>query len=224
MMKHASGILALVLFCNLTPLPVRGDAVLTDPGFEDYSVTSGGFVKPTSGPWTFANDAGVVRPYSPNSSTGVLNTWSATFSAFEGQQYASTYAGFDSLSQLVSFSAAGDYRVSAYAAAPDGAVTIPSVGTLTLGDGAFTFTLANHAIGDAHTVTEGSNWALYEADFSIEQPGSYLLGVQSRGEDSYFINYDAFALRSVPEPCTLSLLSICGVIAAAVTAARRLRR
>ena len=78
---------------------------LTDGSFEAFAVSSGGFVKPTSGPWVFTNDAGVVEPLVPNSSTGPLNTWSATFAAQDGQQYVSTYAGADSISQLVSFSA-----------------------------------------------------------------------------------------------------------------------
>jgi hypothetical protein len=217
-MRNTSGLLALVLFCNLGPAVVRAD-LLADPGFESYAVTGGGFLKPTSGPWTFTNDAGIVEPYSPNSSTGVLNTWSATFSAFQGQQYASTYAAMDNLRQMVSFSEAGDYRISVCAAAPDGSVTIPLVGTMSLGDGAFTFTLANTAIGDVHTVTKGSGWALYEAAFSIDKPGDYLLGVQNRGESSYFVNYDAFALRSVPEPCAFSMLAILGAVAAAAKAA-----
>ena len=91
-----------------------------DPGFENYTVSPGGFVQPTSGPWLFANDAGVVEPFAPNSSTGPGNTWSATFSPMQGAQYASTYAAIDTLQQSVTFDAAGNYRLSVNAAAPDG--------------------------------------------------------------------------------------------------------
>jgi hypothetical protein len=176
-----------------------------DPGFENYAVSPGGFIQPTSGPWVFANDAGVVEPFAPNSSTGPGNTWSATFSPVQGEQYASTYAAIDSLQQSVTFGAAGDYRLSVNAAAPAGSVTIPPAGTFQLGDGTFTFTLGNTAIGTLHTVTAGSDWNLFTADFTIATPGSYTLGVRNTAASPYFINYDAFAVQPVPEPSTVAL-------------------
>jgi len=201
----ARPVVAVICFFA-TAVGVLHGAAFTDPGFENYTVGAGGFLKPTSGPWVFTNDAGVVEPYSPNSSTGTLNTWSATFSAMEGQQYASTYAGGDSIHQTVSFSTAGNYMISVYAAAPNGSLTIPSVGTLPLGDGEFTFALANSDIGSLHTVSAGSSWALYSAVFSIGSPGSYALGVQNTAIAPYFINYDSFSIQSVPEPSTIVLL------------------
>ncbi len=189
--------------------------ILTDPGFEDYAVAGGGFVKPTSGPWTFTNDAGVVEPYSPNSSIGSLNTWSATLAAHGGQQYASTYAGSDHLRQVVSLSA-GRYTISVYAAAPTGTVTIPSVATLDLVDGQFSFILDNTSIGQAHTVAEGSDWALYSAVLAVGASGSHEVGVRNTQTAPYFINYDDFAITAVPEPSTLVLaaLGLLGVAAA----------
>jgi hypothetical protein len=185
---------------------VRGDS-FADPGFENYALSSGGFLQPASGPWVFTNDAGVVRPYSPNSSTGPLNTWSATFSAMEGQQYASTYAGLDHIHQTVAFSTAGDYMISVYAAAPNGSLTIPSVGTWSVGDGEFTFTLGNSDIGSLHAVPAGSSWALYSAAFTIDSPGNYALGVRNTETTPCFVNYDSFSLQSVPEPSTIVLLA-----------------
>jgi hypothetical protein len=176
-----------------------------DPGFESYAVSPGGFVQPASGAWLFANDAGVVEPFAPNSSTGLLNTWSATFAPVQGEQYASTYAAADSLQQSVVFGAAGDYRLSVNAAAPDGSVTIPPLGAFQLGDGRFTFTLGNTAIGSPHTVTAGSGWSLFTADFTIPIPGSYQLGVRNTATSPYFINYDAFEVQPVPEPSTVAL-------------------
>jgi len=178
----------------------------TDPGFENYLLSSGGFVQPTSGPWLFSNDAGVVEPFAPNSSTGPLHTWSATFPAAQGQQYASTYAGIDRLRQAVSFAAAGDYRISVYAAAPSGSLTIPSVGTWPLEDGEFTFILGAADIGSLHTVPKGSSWNSYSAMFTIPSPGNYTLGVRNTQTTPYFINYDGFAIQSVPEPATAALL------------------
>jgi len=184
--------------------------ILIDPGFETYPVSSGGFVRPVTGPWTFGNDAGVVEPFAPNSSTGPLNTWSATFAAIEGQQYASTYAGGDSLRQFVLFDAAGQYRVSAYAAAPSGSVTVPPTGTSTLTDGVFSFTLGNAAIGTPHTMTPGTDWVPFAADFTIAAPGSYEIGIRNNTAAPYFINYDAFQIQPVPEPTVLQLALAAG--------------
>ena len=148
----------------------------------------------------------MVKPPAPNSSTGPLNTWSGTFPPVEGQQYASTYAGLDSLRQSVVFNSAGTYRISVYAAAPDGIVTIPSVGTFSLGNGEFSFTLANTAIGSLHPVLAGASWSPFAADFTVNSAGNYLLGIRNSSLSSpYFINYDAFSIQPIPEPSTLAL-------------------
>ena len=195
---------------------------LTDPGFENYSVISGGFDMPSSGPWEFTNNAGVVEPFSPNSSTAPLNTWSAVYSAYEGQQYASTYAGGDSIRQLVSFDTPGNYTISAYAAAPDGVVTIPPNGTLPLEDGEFTFTLGiTTDIGALQTVPKGSSWNLYSANFTLDTPGNYWLGIQNTKTLSYFINYDSFTVHSVPEPQIFHSILIFGLIVAAIKARKK---
>jgi hypothetical protein len=164
----------------------------------------------------FSNDAGVVEPPAPNSSTRPLNTWSATFAPVDGQQYASTYAGGDILRQLVSFSAAGDYRLSVYAAAPNGTLTIPSAGTFTLGNGEFAFTLDNVAIGTVQVVPVGSSWGLFSADFTVPAPGDYRLGIRNTLAAPYFINYDGFAIQPVPEPSTMAL-GFLGVLCALAT-------
>lgn len=187
---------------------------LLNAGFEDNPVAAGGFLKPTTGPWTFSNDAGIVRPFAPNSSTGPLNTWSATFVPIEGQQYASTYAASDLIRQGVVFGAAGNYRISVYAAAPDGTLTIPNVGTSTLTDGEFSFVLGNLAIGQTITVPKGSSWNVYNADFTIPSAGTYDVGVRNTKAAAYFINYDAFSIQSVPEPSLLALLLPIGLMVA----------
>src|SRR5262245_45163588 len=104
-----------------------------DPGFESYAVTAGTFVRPGTGPWTFVNDASVVRPFAAPTSLGIFQTWSATLAAFEGEQYACTYAGGDVLSQSVSL-AAGTYTISVQAYAPSGTVTFPGEPPKTLTD------------------------------------------------------------------------------------------
>jgi uncharacterized protein YaiE (UPF0345 family) len=187
--------------------------LFTDAGFESYTLSAGGFVQPSSGAWLFSNDAGVVKPFSPNSSTGPLHTWSATFAPVEGLQYASTYGGGDTLRQTVLLSAAGDYRLCVYAAGPSGSVTIPSVGTFTLGNGEFGLTLANVVIGSVHTVAAGSDWSLFTADFTVASPGNYQLGIRNTLAASYFINYDAFDVEPVPEPSAVifGLLGALGV-------------
>ena len=216
-LKLAPLLLGLVV---TNPMIVNGQT-LTDPGFEAYAVNSGSFVRPTTGPWSFGNDAAVVKPPAPNSSTGPLNTWSATFAAIEGQQYASTYAGGDSIRQFVSFDAAGLYRVSAYAAAPSGSVDIPPTGSSTLVDGQFSFTLGNAAIGTPYTLTPGSDWSLFAADFTIPTPGSYQIGIRNNTAAPYFINYDAFQIQPVPEPAVWQLALVVGT---GVVAWRALRK
>jgi len=206
-----------------TPVAILNAQSLTDPGFETYAVNSGGFVKPTTGPWVFANDAGVVRPFAPNSSTGPGNTWSATFAPIEGQQYASTYAGGDSIQQLVSFGAAGQYTVSAYAAAPSGSVTIPPVGTSTLQDGQFNFTLGNAAIGTPYTLAPGTDWSLFTADFTVPAPGNYQIGIRNNTTSPYFINYDAFEIQPVPEPALWQLMLAVGAALVAWQAFRKIK-
>jgi hypothetical protein len=179
--------------------------VFTDPGFESYSVNPGEFVRPSLGAWLFGGDAGVVEPPAPNSSTGPGNTWSATFAPVDGQQYASTYAGADTIRQGVVFATAGDFRLSVYAAAPNGSITIPPAGTFALGDGEFTFTLAGVAIGSVHTIPAGTGWTLFTADFTVGTSGTYQLGVRNTTVSPYFINYDAFDIQPVPEPSTVAL-------------------
>ncbi|HBO42596.1 MAG TPA: hypothetical protein DD670_01405 [Planctomycetaceae bacterium] len=194
---------------------------LLDPGFESYALNSGAFVVPDSGPWSFSNDAGIVEPYSPNSSTGPLNTWSAMFAALEGEQYASTYAGGDTIRQVVSFDTAGDYIISVHAAAPEGSVTIPAVASLSLEDGEFTFTLQNNPIGETHTVVKGSSWSLCSAILTIDSPGDYTLGIQNTKWAPYFINYDALSVQPVPEPTVVVMLLSLGMAVVGVRATRR---
>ena len=74
----------LVAFVAISFVAALNGQVFTDPGFENYDVNPGGFIQPTFWAWLFGNDAGVVEPPAPNSSTGPLNTWSATLAAVEG--------------------------------------------------------------------------------------------------------------------------------------------
>ncbi len=195
-----------------------------DGGFESYAVTSGGFIQPATGPWLFANDAGVVEPFAPNSSGGALDTWSATFAPVEGQQYASTYAALDSLRQAVSFTEPGAYSISVYAAAPSGSVTIPSVGTLTLGEGEFTFLFDNMPVGSLQPVTAGAGWSSFSADFTVGAPGDYSVGVRNTRSASYFINFDVFSVDAVPEPTVLQLCVSLGAGAFLLSAFKRRER
>lgn len=203
--------MTIAAICLLAlPLRVSHGADFVDPGFESYTVSAGEFVKPTSGSWLFGanTDAGVVEPYSPNSSNGPLDTWSATLVAHEGQQYASTYAGGDTIRQRVMFGAVGDYWISVYAAAPDGSVTIPSVGTLPLVDGEFTFTLESIPFSTPRIVPKGSSWSLYRVLLSIGEPAPYTIGIANTRTAAYFINYDSFSIQPVPEPSTMAVLAM----------------
>src|SRR3954470_9664458 len=47
---------AVAVVCVATLGPLARAQVMQDGGFEDYAVAPGGFVKPTSGVWSFSND------------------------------------------------------------------------------------------------------------------------------------------------------------------------
>lgn len=132
------------------------------------------------------------------------------------------YLRWGRLAETVSeFYAAGNYVMSVYAAAPDGSVTIPGVGTLALNDGDFVFRLNNTSIGGTHTVPAGSSWNLYSVAFAISTPGSYDLGILNSPNGPYFINYDAFSIQQVPETSAVAMI---GLGCCAIALAERRRR
>jgi hypothetical protein len=196
-----AALLGIVL--GMTSASTHAQVVL-DAGFEGYAVAPGGFVKPTTGVWTFTNDAGVVEPFSPNSSTGVLNTWSATRAAYQGQQYASTYAGGDSIRQPITFDTAGVYALSVRAFAPDGMVTF-GTDTVPVSDGQFRFVL-DVPVGPTFTVPAGSDWTLYSTQVTVAAPGVYNVGVNNSLIATYFVNYDDFRITVVPEPAAAGMM------------------
>ncbi len=179
--------------------------------FESYDVASGGFLLAPSDSVSFFNNAGVVEPFSRDPdgavaslSSGGLLTWSATFAAFQGEQYASTYGGFDAIRQDVSFPSAGDYLISVYAAAPDGSVTIGTT-THTLVQGTFAFTLDGFDV-DSFQIDPGTDWTLFSATLTIPTSGLHTVGFRNTALAIYFINYDDFAI--VPEPSSALLLAL----------------
>lgn len=206
----------------LTGLAARAQ-VLVDPGFEEWAVVPGRYSVPATGPWQFENDAGTVRSPSPNTSTGVLHTWSATRDAYEGAQYASTYAGLDRIRQQVRFDVPGLYELSVAAFAPSGTLTIPGVfenGPLPLIDGRFRFLFGTNRTGDEWIVPAGEDWARYSTTVTVDVPGTYDVGVANTLQGVYFVNYDSFAIRAVPEPQVVAILAT----AIAGAACRRRKR
>jgi hypothetical protein len=187
--------------------------VLVDPGFESYAVSSGGFLKPTTGAWVFRNDAGIVEPFSPSTSTAVLNTWSATLAPYEGMQYASSYAGGDWFDQEVFFPAAGQYLLSVYAASPSGTL-IQAGGAQQLVDGDFRFAVGGVVTGPTFTPPLDAGWARYRAVINIPAAGNRLVGFHTTKVASYFINFDAFSLTRVPEPASTALMLVGSAAAA----------
>jgi hypothetical protein len=207
-MSNLVRILALLTTVAGFSCSTRAQPVI-DGGFENYTVSPGGFVQPSSGPWSFTNDAGVVEPFSPNSSTGPLDSWSATRAAYQGQQYASTYAGADQIRQAVTFTTPGVYQLSVRAFAPAGALTMPGVFTnASLTDGQFRFWFGTAATGSTFTVPAGSDWAGYTARVTVPAAGVYDVGATNWTSDKYFINYDDFGVTPVPEPAGMMLMTL----------------
>jgi hypothetical protein len=175
---------------------------IADPGFESFDVDPGGFTK-ENGAWSFDNDAGVVQPYAPNSSTAILNTWSATFDAIEGEQYASTYAGGDRIFQSVTFEKSGEYLFEVFAAAPGGSVNTGG-GYIPLSWGSFYFQVGLQSAG-YFVLYPDTDWAKYSATAYVEA-GTHLVQIKNGASAPYFINYDAFSLTLVPLPASIWLL------------------
>lgn len=184
-----------------------------EAGFEGYSVAPGQFVRPSSGVWTFTNDAAVVRPFAPPTYTGSFSTWSATRPAYEGQQYACTYAGADALTQSVSFLQAGTWAISVYAFAPSGQLDFGGGSPpVPLANGQFRFAIDGVDVGPTFTVPAGSDWTEYQTQFAI-LAGAHSLGIHNPTIGTYFINFDSFSLTAVPEPgCGLAVLGIAALM------------
>lgn len=181
--------------------------MIQDSSFEGYEVDPGEYLIPKDGPWVFNNDAGIVEPFSPNSTIGVdMDTWSATYTPFDGEQYVSTYASRDSISQMIDIPADGTYIVQIYAAAPDGTIQFPGSDPKDLVTGGFTISVGNE-ISQIFQIAPGTDWSLYAAPFMLEA-GEQELRIANFGLASYFIHYDNITI--VPEPATLTILALGG--------------
>ena len=58
------------------------------------------------------------------------------------------------------------------------------------------------------------DWTRYAAQVAIGQSGTYDVGIANTLVDKYFINYDAFALQSIPEPVASAVLFLIGIFVA----------
>ena len=213
--------IAFVIGACLLACPLAPAQTVADAGFEQVPVASGQFVK-VGGPWAYTNDAGIVRPFGSSTTTEPLNTWSATRDAFEGAQYASTYAGGDTITQPVTFDQPGVYELSVMAFSPAGIQEIPGNPGLykPLGNGEFRFEFGGGPVGPTWVVPVGSEWTRYATTVDVTQPGTYPVGIANTRVDVYFVDYDAFRIAAVPEPSAAALL----LLTAGCAAGRRRRR
>jgi hypothetical protein len=207
--------------CVVASSFARAQAVING-GFESPPVGSGQFIRAPAGWWQYTNDAGVVRPFGRSTGTQVFNTWSATRAAFEGAQYASTYAGSDAILQPVVFDQSGAYELSVMAFSPAGTQEIPGNPGLfmPLEAGEFGLQFAGAQVGPTWVVPAGSDWTRYATTVDVAQPGTYVVGVANTRSAVYFVNYDAFSVTPVPEPSAAGVALTIG--AATVFRRRRL--
>jgi len=215
-------VLSFVGVCLCAGSTAHAQAIL-DPGFEQILVPSGDFLRPTTGAWTYVNDAGVVRPPGRSTGTEVFDTWSATRPAFEGAQYASTYAGSDTITQPVTFNRAGTYELSVMAFSPSGILEIPGNPGLfmPLERGEFSFQLGGQ-VGPTWVVPLNSDWTRYATTFDVPAPGAYPVGIANTRSAVYFVNYDDFRITPVPEPSAAALVMM--IVGCAASGHRRLPR
>jgi hypothetical protein len=206
MAKACSKFMVLAIAWGSCLCGAAGAVNLVDPGFESVVVASGGFSHTGNSAWTFTNDAGVVRPFTNPTSTGALNTWSATFSPVEGSQYASTYAALDTIRQTASL-APGSYVLSVSAAAPSGSITIPPFAAMPLVTGGFQLTFGAQS-SPTINMPPGTDWQTYSATFVLNSPGNIAVGIRNPVTASYFINYDDITLTRIPEPAAWLLGSV----------------
>ena len=118
-LSNRSAFTAAVTACLLAP---TSQAYVSNPGFEGYSVAPGGFTQVQDSPWTFnIHTTGVTEPFTTTIPvTSAPGTpYYATFSAYEGSQYISAYAGAGSFTQNVSLTP-GEYELSVWAASGPG--------------------------------------------------------------------------------------------------------
>jgi hypothetical protein len=178
-----------------------------DPGFESYSVSAGEWTNVDGGPWQFNNNAGVVEPFAPPTVLSPLMTWAATIAPYDGQQYASAYAGSDFFDTIVDFPMPGDYFLSVYAASPpDSSDVNDAVPTLTTG--AFRFALGGAVTGPTFVPPLDAEWNRYSTTVRVNSAGPRLVGFHTTKTAPYFVYFDAFSLGRIPEPATLGLALI----------------
>ena len=136
---------------------------------------------------------------------------SAVFPAFDGSQYASTYAGAALFGESLYFASHGTYEVSCFAASPTGSLFLSNFQPVTvqLQPGNFAFQINRQSLGQPVPMMPGTNWTRYSAQFEIPSPGNYEVGVANIIGGPYFIYYDRFSIKllAVPEPtCAASSL------------------
>lgn len=211
MIGKYTGVVALTLGAGLA----HGSVQFANPSFE------------TDSDWTTMNDAelafaGGEAGWVWNTPVAVGATWTSQedVTAPDGESFAITYAGLDSISQSILIPEAGTYEFSLDWNGIEGFFTNSDGSVLGSGTGVFRL-FADTAFGggsrgedvllsDAVTATTAGGWETFT--WSVDLPaGEVLVGVENIELASYAIGFDNF--RVVPAPGAFGVVLAGGLLA-----------
>jgi hypothetical protein len=216
MMPNTLSFRTAVLGAALTLVTVPAAAqIVADGSFETPQI--GGFAyRPTGAAWTFTGNSGLINGTS-NGFGVPSNAPDANQVAFLQTDY--TTGGFGRISQSITFSSSGAYRLTFY----DG-------GRTTVGGTTFFDVLLNATVLGTRTTTTGQAYALQTVDFTANA-GTYDLAFafnaqQPLGDNTALVDdvqiVSLAPASTVPEPSTWAMMGT-GLLGLGGMTARRRR-
>lgn len=184
---------------------------LAMPSF-GQTIPNGSFEDSTS--WVLNNDA-----FIPFSSISHGDSWATpvedrvqyTFledvSPIDGEHFAITYAGFDTLSQSIHILSDGTYHLSVYA----NAITGKSNTASSIASPKFALTMGDHSA--TFKEKTGDGWNIYTLSAYLTA-GQYDIQIENLTRGVYSIAYDnvVVAPASIPEPSSSLLFGLSGAL------------
>jgi hypothetical protein len=215
-----------LFFILVGALPCRSQTI-SDASFEFYNVPDNSFRyasfinanNPTSTPWTFAGNAGVIDANGGGFGTGPA----ADGEQFAFLQYYSSpgeFFGGGAFSQAITFTLAGTYRLTYQEAGR--VFSDPSGGNLP-----YQVLLDGNAIDNGTLLTStGEAFTTRTLDFSVLSGGLHTLTFATRGTPSGDNTgfFDGVSIQAVPEPASGGVFMAAGAVFCAYRQYRKKKR